>query len=424
MILLLFLLTLLIIIGIPIGYALGVSGSFYFLVYYPELLMLVPERLFSGFNAPLLLALPLFTLMGLLMNEANLTCRLIDLLMIFVGKIRGALGIATVLVSMIFGGISGSSVSDTASVGAVLIPEMRKKGYSADFACGLTVVSNTMGMIIPPSIPMLLYASITSQSVGKLFMGGVMPGILIAVFLSIITVFIAKKDNIPLVKVNMDRKNIMLTFKEGIVALVMPVFVIGSIVLGIATSTEAAAGGVLYALVVGLFVYRTLKLKAIIRVLKGTVRMSATVMIIIAFSNMYTWMLSLEQIPEKLLLLVNTINLSPEGFLLIFGVIILLAGTFLDVAPGIILLTPVFYPAIISLGISPIQFGVLLIVGSAIGLITPPVAVCINVASAISKMSMNSIFKASLPFLVADLIVMILVCLVPGISTWIPSFFK
>ena len=250
MIVIIAILLVLVVIGIPIGYSLGVSGSLYFLIYQPELLALVPERLFSGFNAPLLLALPLFTFMGLLMNEANLTRRLINLLMLVVGRIRGALGLVNVLVSMVFGGISGSSVSDTASVGSILIPEMQEKGYSCEFACGVTVASSTMGMVIPPSIPMLLFASISSQSVGRLFMGGLIPGILVGLLMCIITFIKAKRENIPIIKVKLTKKYAVKTLKDGILALIMPVIVIGAIIFGITTATEAAAIGGLYALIV------------------------------------------------------------------------------------------------------------------------------------------------------------------------------
>ena len=419
MIFILVILLVLVVIGIPIGYSLGISGSLYFLIYQPGLLALVPERLFSGFNAPLLLALPLFTFMGLLMNEANLTRRLINLLMLIVGRIRGALGLVNVLVSMVFGGISGSSVSDTASVGSILIPEMQSKGYSCEFACGVTVASSTMGMVIPPSIPMLLYACISSQSVGKLFMGGLIPGVMVGLFMCIITFIKAKKENIPIVKVKLTKKYAVKTLKDGILALIMPLIVIGAIIFGITTATEAAAIGGLYALVVGVFVYKSLTFKSIVKILKQTIKLSAAVMIVVAFSKMFTWILTLEAVPQAMLTLVSKMNLSATGLMLCISVIILFVGMFLDVSPAIMLLTPVFLPAAMSVGVSPIQFGVLLIVGTAIGLATPPVGMCLNVASGISKRSIFGIFKSAAPFLLANVGVMLLVSLVPGVSTWL-----
>ncbi|WP_320129132.1 TRAP transporter large permease [uncultured Sphaerochaeta sp.] len=414
-------LLLLITLGLPIGYALGVSGGLYFIAYHPELIIIIPERLFSGMNAPLLLSLPLFILMGLFMNEGNLTQRLINMLMMFVGKIRGSLGLVNVLVSMVFGGISGSSVSDTASVGAILIPEMEKKGYSQEFACGVTVASSTMGMIIPPSIPMLMYATISSESVGRLFLGGLVPGVMIGIFMLVITFLIARKENIPIEKVSCDPAFIRKTLKDGFFAIIMPLFVVGSIVFGVATATEAAGLGALYALVVGLFIFKSLKLKRIPALLVETIKLSASVMIVIAFSNMFTWILSLEHVPLRMAMFITSINLPPVIVLLVIDVIILFVGMFLDVSPAIMLLTPVFLPAVSALGVSPVQFGVLLIAGLAIGLDTPPVGMCLNVASTIAKVDILHIFKSAIPFLLANVATLLLVTIFPAISNWLPN---
>lgn len=414
-------LIILVIIGFPIGYALGLSGSLYFLMYHPELIIIIPERLFSGMNAPLLLSLPLFILMGLLMNEGNLTQRLIDFLMLFVGKIRGSLGIVNVLVSMVFGGISGSSVSDTASVGAILIPEMQKKGYSKEFSCGVTVASSTMGMIIPPSIPMLMYATISTESVGKLFIGGLIPGILIGIFMSFITYFMARKAEIPLEEVVFSKQMVKKTIKNGIFAVIMPILVIGSIVLGICTATEAAGLGALYALLVGLFIYRTLKLRTIPKLLIETVKLSASVMIVIAFSNMFTWILTLEQIPLRIMEFIMGLDMSPTFVLLGIDVLILIVGMFLDVSPAIMLFTPVFLPAVKAIGVSPIQFGAILITGLAIGLVTPPVGMCLNVASSIAKIDIFKIFRSAIPFLVANLLTLFLITIFPGLTMFLPN---
>ena len=411
-------------LGIPIAYSLGISGSLYFLIFHPELLALIPERLFSGFNSPLLLALPLFTLMSLLMNEANLTSRLINLLMMFVGRVRGALGVVNVIVSMVFGGISGSSVSDTASVGSILIPEMKRKGYSPEFAVGVTVASSTMGMVIPPSIPMLIFCAISSQSVGKAFLGGMLPGILVGLFMCVITILLAKKQNVPLERVKLTKEITSKTLKDGVLALVMPVLVLGAILAGITTATEAAGIGALYALLVGIFIFKTLKPANIFKVFKATVKVSASVMVVIAFSNMFTWILTLEALPAKVVNLVTSLNLPAAGVMVAIMIIILIAGMFLDVAPVIMLMTPMFLPAVVAVGAHPIQLGVLLIVGTAVGLATPPVGMCLNVASSIANMRITHVFKSAIPFLVANLIVLLLVCLIPGISLWIPNLFQ
>ncbi len=410
-------------LGVPIAYALGAAGLTYFVVYHPELLVLLPERLFSGMNSSLLIALPLFMMMGLFMNEGNLTCRMIDLLMMAVGRVRGALGLVNVLVSMVFGGISGSSVSDTASVGAILIPEMERKGYSVGFACGCTVASSTMGMIIPPSIPMLLFASLASESVGKLFLGGLIPGLGIGVIQCLIVYRYAKRANVPVEKVEYNKAYILRTLREGILAIIMPIVVIGAIVGGVCTATEAAGIGALYALLVGAFVYRTLNVRTVWKIVKQTAMTSATIMIIIAFSCMFTWILTLEGVTGQILSLFAAMNLSKTAVMLVCGLIILLAGCFLDVSPVIMLFTPVLLPVVTMAGGSAVQLGALMIVGTAIGLVTPPVGMCLNVASTISKKNILFIFRSATPFLIANLVVMILICAVPAISEWLPGLF-
>jgi tripartite ATP-independent transporter DctM subunit len=409
------------VLGIPIAYSLGLSGSLYFIISRPELISILPQRVFSGMNSYLMIALPLFIFMGLLMNMGGLTARLIDFSMIFVGRLRGGLGLVNVLASMIFGGISGSSVSDTASVGAVLIPEMEKKGYTPQFASGITVASSTMGMIIPPSIPMVIYAFVAEESVGKLFLGGVIPGIMIGIFMMGITLGISIWRKYPVEEMRLTYREILRRTRRGAPALFMPVFVVGAVVIGLATATEAAGLGALYAFVIGFFLYRGLSLRAVPTLLKEAILTSANVMIIIAFSTLYIWILALERIPEAVAAFIGGLDLPLVLILLLIDVIILFMGTFIDVSPAILLLTPVFLPALNTLGISSIQFGAVLITGLAVGLVTPPVGMCLNVASAITRLEIGTIFRAASPFLVANVITLVIVTLVPAASTWLPS---
>ena len=411
----------LLIIGVPIGYSLGLSSFVYFSVLHPELLSILPQRLYSGMNSYAMIALPLFTLMGLLMNSGGITSKLIEVSLIFVGKLRGGLGLVNVFSSMIFGGISGSSVSDTASIGAILIPEMEKKGYTKEFATGITVASSTMGMIIPPSIPMVLYAVVSGESVGKLFLGGLIPGVLIGVFMMGITLFLSWKNDYPTAELDLTFKEKAFKIKDSSLALIMPLIVIGSVTLGVATPTESAGIGVLYAFIVGFFIYKAFKLKSLPELFRSSITTSANVMIIIAFSSLYIWILSLERAPEVVANFLLGLDLPNFAILLLLSVVILMIGTFIDVAPAILLLTPVFQPALATLGISSIQFGVLLITALAIGLVTPPVGMCLNVGSTISKLDIIEIFKASLPFLMANLLTLLLVALIPGVCTWLPN---
>ena len=409
------------ILGIPIAYSLGLSSFLYFVIYHPELLPILPQRLYSGMDSYAMVALPLFVLMGLLMNEGGITKRLIDFSLIFVGRLRGGLGAVNVLASMIFGGISGSSVSDTASIGAVLIPEMTKKGYTPQFASGITVASSTMGMIIPPSVPMVIYAFVSGASVGKLFLGGVFPGLIIGFLMLGITLMISQWRKYPKEEVTLTKREVFNRIERAILALIMPIFVVGAVVIGIATATESAGIGALYAFVVGYFIFRGVNLKIIPSLLKTSISTSAQVMIIIALSKLYIWILVIEHIPQAVASFVSGFDLPVFFILLVISVIILITGTFVDVSPAILLLTPVFLPAVTSLGVSSIQFGVILITGLAIGLVTPPVGMCLNVASAISKLGIGTIFRAAMPFSLANVITLILITLIPPITMWLPS---
>lgn len=421
MIILIVSLLLFLVLGIPIAYSLGLSGFCYFLVVHPELLPVLPQRLFAGMNSYAMIALPLFVAMGLLMNAGGITTRLIDFSLLFVGRLRGGLGAVNVLASMIFGGISGSSVSDTASIGAVLIPEMKDRGYTAEFASGVTVASSTMGMIIPPSVPMVIYALVAEESVGKLFLGSAIPGIMIGLIMLVITVGISYWKRYPREEIRLSGKEKFLRVRQSILAAIMPVFVIGSVVLGIATATESAGIGVLYAFIVGIFVIRGLKLRDVPPILKSAIITSATVMIIIALSQLYVWILAIEHVPEMVAAFVTGLNMPVFVILLSIDVIILLTGTFVDVSPAILLLTPVFLPAVQALGMTAVQFGVILISGLAVGLVTPPVGMCLNVASAISRLGIGRIFKAALPFLMANAITLVLITLLPSLSMWLPG---
>ena len=421
MIILLVSLIVFLVLGIPIAYSLGLSGFCYFLVVHPELLPVLPQRLFAGMNSYAMIALPLFITMGLLMNASGITTRLIDFSLLLVGRLRGGLGAVNVLASMIFGGISGSSVSDTASIGAVLIPEMKKRGYSVEFSSGITVASSTMGMIIPPSVPMVIYALVAEESVGKLFLGSAIPGIMIGLFMLAITIGISYRKKYPKEEIQLSRKEQFARVRKSILAIIMPVFVVGSVVLGIATATESAGIGVLYAFIIGIFVIRGLKLKEIPLILKSAVMTSATVMIIIAMSQLYVWILAIERIPQLVAAFVTGLNVPSIVILLCIDLIILLTGTFVDVSPAILLLTPVFLPAVQALGMSGVQFGVILICGLAVGLVTPPVGMCLNVASAISKLGIGRIFRGALPFLLANAITLVLITLLPSLSMWLPG---
>lgn len=409
------------VIEIPIGFSMGAAGLLYFVVHQPDLIPVLPARVFSGMDSSVMISLPLFVIMGHFMNHGGLTSRLIGFCMMFVGRLRGGLGLVSVMASMIFGGISGSSVSDAASIGQVMIPAMESKGYPPRMAAGLVAAASTMGMIIPPSIPMVIYAFVASESVGKLFLGSLIAGVMVGLFMMGITLIMAHRSHFPREEVNLAPAELKRCFLQAIPALLMPLIVVGSVVSGITTATESAAVGTVYALLVGMFVYKGLKLGDLPGLFKEAILSSANVMIIIAFCGIFTWILALEHVTETVGLLFAQMQLSAVAALLVVAVIILAIGFFVDVSPAILLLTPIFLPALKLLGVSPIQFGAVLITGLAVGLVTPPVGMCLNVCSAISGLSIINIFRGAAPFLCANALVLVLISIFPELSTWLPA---
>lgn len=419
--LLLFALLALIAVGVPIAYSLGVSVLLYILLDDPQLLLVLPLRVFAGFNSYALISLPLFILMGQVMNSAQITSRLIDFSMLLAGRLRGGLGLVNVLASMLFGGISGSSASDTASIGSVLIPEMEERGYRKELAAGITVASSTMGMIIPPSIPMVLYAVVAQESVGKLFLGGVFPGIMVGLLQMALVRLLAGRVT--------DRAQQPVTIRSAaartlrsLPVLLMPVIVVGSVVLGIATATESAALGVLYAALTGFVITRALRVDSAWDCLRSAALTSAKIMIVIALSQAYIWVLALERVPEAIAGFVVDLGLGATGTLILVNLIVLAAGTVIDVSPAILLLTPVFAPALEGLGVSPILFGVLLVSGLAVGACTPPVGTCLNVGAAVAQLDIGRIFRGAAPFLAANAITLLLATVFPQIVLWLPNY--
>ncbi|MDD5454826.1 MAG: TRAP transporter large permease [Candidatus Ratteibacteria bacterium] len=411
---------LLIAIGVPIAFALGGSSILYLLIYRPELTAMVPLRIWSGTNSFVMLALPLFILAGELMNRGGVTKRIVNFCNYVVRPIRGGLGEVNVIASMIFGGISGSSVADTSALGSVLIPQMIEKGYPKPVAVGITVASSTMGMIIPPSVPMLLYAMISGESVGALFLAGAIPGLLIGVTQVILVWIISKKRHYHPEHLKFDKRHFAHTMRDGSLAVLMPVLIVVSITFGVATPTEVAGIAVLYAILLGFLLYRELKGRDLLQVVKRAFLSSSSIMIIIGFSMIFSWILVIEKVPELIANFFLGLNIHRFWILLILDIIILIIGTFIDVTPALLLVVPMLMPVMEGIGISGLQFGAIMIVGVAIGLVTPPVGMCLNAAAKISKMEITDIFKGAVPYLVCNLIILLLVTFIPELSLWLP----
>lgn len=411
----------LLVIGMPIAYALGLSALIYFLAEQPMLAGILPQKFFAGMDSFALVSLPLFILMGLVMNSGGITQRLLDFSMFFVGRLKGGLGLVNVMASMIFGGISGSSASDTASIGSVLIPEMERRGYPKSFAAGITVASSTMGMIIPPSVPMILYAIVAQESVGQLFLGGIIPGIMVGIFQLFLVWFVARRKGYPTEDIPFTLEEGFRQFKRSAVVLIMPLLIVGSVVFGIASPTETAGLAVAYGLLIGVFITGTSVLKEMPELMRHAIITSAKILMIIAFSQLYIWVLALERIPDQLADYVISLGLGPIGLMLVIALLVLIAGTFIDVSPAILLLTPVLLPAAQSVGVSGVHFGVVLVSALAVGACTPPVGNCLNVAAAIARMGIGQIFLGAAPFLLANVMVLFLICIFPELVLWIPD---
>lgn len=418
--LLVFLFLLLILIGVPIAFViaivalLGVMG----VPYIPEIT--VPMKMFNGLNSFVLLAVPLFILAANLMNSGQISQKLIDFSIAIVGHIRGGLAHANILVSMIFAGVSGSSTADTAGVGKILIPNMMKTGYDKETAVGVTAASSTIGVIIPPSIPMIVYAGLTNASIAALFLAGIVPGILIGIGQMIVVYIFALKKGYPRYQ-KANFKQFMKLFYETIPALLTPVIIIGGIVTGWYTATEAAAFASLYALLISMFVYRTLTVKDIPGILVETLKLSSLSLFALAAASALGELLGYYKVSVMAEQFFTAYITSEWLFMAIVIVFFLFIGTFMDAIPAMILFTPVLLPIALKLGISPVLLGIVTVITLAIGLITPPYGLCLLIAASIGNLPLERSFVAVIPYLLVILVVLIFVAFFPDISMYIPK---
>ncbi len=402
----------LIAIGTPIAFSIGIVSLVGIgnIENIPNLV--VPMKMFYGLNSFVLLAVPLFILTANLMNEGNITKKLINLSNALVGHVKGGLAHSNILVSMIFAGVSGSSTADTAGVGKILIPSMIESGYDDETAVGVTAASSTIGGIIPPSIVMVIYGGLTNASIGKLFLGGMIPGILIGLGMMVVVSIMARKKNFPRYdKTDMETK--LKLIRESIPALLTPVIIIGGVVTGWYTATEAAAFSSLYAFCVGMFYYKTIKLKSIPKILEETLKLSSLSLFALATASALGELLGYYKVGSFVQgFFTNTIS-SPTIFLIIVVIFFLFIGTFMDAIPAMILFVPIILPAAMLLGISNVHLGIIVVVTLSIGLVTPPYGLCLLIAASIGELGVERSFKAVLPYISVILVVLILTILFP-----------
>jgi TRAP-type transport system large permease protein len=413
---------LLILAGTPIAFALGITAVLHFVrMDKPVLLMLVPQNFFSGINMFALMAMPFFMLAGDIMNKVQITHRLVKLANVLVGHIQGSLAHVNILVSIFFAGLTGAAVSDTAALGTMLIPAMVEEGYDKPFSAAITAASSIIGPIIPPSIIMVIYGAMMNVSIAGLFAAGIVPGIIVGVALMVAVKYFAKKRNYPIGGQKYSFKEKVISFKEAIIPLLMPVIILGGILSGIFTPTEAAAIAVFYALFVGFFVFRNLKLKDIPELIYNMVRNSGSIFIILSAAAILGWILASEQIPEKVGVMILQFSENKYIVLLIINAILLILGMFMDMTAALIILGPILHPLAVSVGVHPLHFGIIMVVNLNIALMTPPLGACLFVACGISKLTLEEISIAIWPFILVELLILMLVTYIPIISMFIPK---
>lgn len=404
--------------GAPIAVALGLSSALCMLIFKNANIITMAQRMFEGMNSFALLAIPFYTFAGALMSKGGISKRIIDFCYSVVGHFAGGLAHVNVLASMVFAGISGSAVADTAGVGGLIMPEMIKKKYSKEFTVAVTAISSTIGIVIPPSIPMVVIAGILSVSTGKLFLSGIIPGVMMGVSQMIVSYWLAKKEGVPKEPGHIEIKRVASTFYSSFAAILMPFIIIGSILTGVVSPTEAGVIAVLYGLLVGGLLYRELTLKDIWDSLYETAKVSAKVFIIIGSAALFTKILTTAGFHIYVKNALLGISTNPTVILIIIIFIMLVVTTFMESIAALTLLMPVLYPIVQEVGIDPIFFCCMVVVCIGIGLVTPPVGMCLYVACDIMKLPISRGAWALIPFMIATVACLVLMLLFPQVVMW------
>lgn len=410
----------LMLLGMPVAYALGMSALLGAL-WIDLPLDAVMIQMASGVNKFSLLAIPCFVLAGAIMAEGGMSRRLVAFAGVLIGFVRGGLSLVNILASTFFGAISGSSVADTASIGSVLIPEMEKNGYPRPFSTAVTVSGSVQAILIPPSHNAVIYSMAAggTVSVAALFMAGVFPGLLLGLSLAVYCLYVARKENYPKGRV-IPLKEALKICVEALWGLATMGIILGGILSGVFTATESASIAVVWAFFVTMFIYRDYKWKDLPKLMHRTVKTVTIVMILIGFAASFGYIMTLMQIPLKITALFTALSSEPWVILLCVNIMLLALGTLMDMAPLILILTPILLPVMKTIGVDPVHFGMIMMVNLGIGLITPPVGAVLFVGSAVAKLKIEQVVKAMKPFFVILLFVLMLVTYVPQISLWLP----
>ena len=407
-------------LGVPVAFSLCLSAATLLFFYMDRPLVMVSQMMFSGIDSFSFMAVPFFMLAGAFMSAGGVTSRLVSFSQALVGAFTGGLAQTVSVAGMFFAAISGSSAATTAALGSTMIGELEKKGYDRDWATGIVASSGTVGIVIPPSITLVVYGAIADTSIGDLFIGGFIPGIMMGLSMMAVSWFFARKRGLA-GEGTFSFAAVLKSFKDSFFALMTPVIIIGGIYGGIFTPTEAAAVAAVYGIVVGLFVYRELKLRDFPQIIFQAVIGTTVIMFLVGAATVFGWLITNLQIPHQVAKFVVSVTSSPVLFLFAMNILLLIAGTMVNASAAVVILTPIFLPVARALGIDPLFFGVLMVVNLAIGCIPPPVGLDLFVASAISKVPIERVMKACLPYLWALLTTLVILTVFPWFITVLPS---
>ena len=416
----------LLLIGIPIAFVVGIISLIAFLLLgQPLLLSVVAQRMFTGLDMFTIMAIPFFFLAAEVMKESKMTQDIVDFVDACVGSIRGGLAHVNIVASVFFAGITGSAISDVAALGSILIPTMEEAGYGKKFATAITVSSSIIGPIIPPSIMMVLYGAIMQVSIAGLFLGGLIPGFIFAIMLMILVYFfsVTGRYEIPEPKKSFSLKIFLNEFKKGTLALAMPAIILGGILSGVFTPTEAAAVASIYAFIVGFLIKRTFKIKNVPEIFKKVSINTSIVFMVLATASIFSWYLGLERIPQMIADAFIQLSENPYIILFLINILLIIVGMFMDIGAAVIVMAPIFAPTVVSLGVHPLHFGIVMVINLLIGLTTPPVGPCIFAASGITGLKIEDISIALIPFYIVQLALLFVITYIPALTLFLPRFF-